>query len=864
MKSPLLSYHVNRRTVLAALATSGVAACGGGSDGAAGSPVVGGAGGTGTGATAGAGAGAGSTPGTGTVATPGAGSVPATDPTAGQGAGGAPITAPSTGEGTGSLPGTSPNAGQGTGTAPSTGTPAEPGTGGTPGNSTPGSGNSTPGSGSGTSGNGSSGSGNSAGQPDSTAPATDDTTATTSGQSFKTFAPTEPASTEAMYTGAAFAHPGLLHTSADFSRMTANLGRSPWSEGFAQLQSAVSGMSGWKVTATSTVSRYSSPSAGTSNFANFARDIGRAYACALYWKVTGTTAYADKAMDYLNTWSRTLTGIAGDNDVALLALNAYQFANVGEIMRSYAGCTPANLAAFQAMMTIFSDAVVGGDGKSGWLYSSRAPLSSYSNWQLASIAAAMAIGVLKDDVAMFNGALEYFRTGEGNGGVKQAVYYLHPGHLGQTQEAGRDQGHATLSAGLMTVICEMAWNQGINLYGFGNNRVLAGSEYIAKGNLAVAGNFPSMPFREYRIKGIDHTSFATGAQGIQRNQWAIVHNHYANRKGVAAPFCKAFVDTRVETASDNDLPGFGTLTYSRDPFTAATTPTGLMHFVNDGEVTLSWWGVPNATAYVVKRSTAPNTGFVDVATINSGSLLSFVDKGLAAGTYYYAVTARVGLGETGPSNRVMAVTATQLAMRLPFSENGGSTAADSSGNGLAGKLVSAGWGAGRNGASAVALTGSGSYVALPNDLGAELGDCTLSLWTFWTGAGNTREYLLSLGNGGDQFLVVCPKWSDGRTRVLISTSGRDGDVELGTGARMASGRWVHVAVTLSSSLMTLYYDGVQQAQVNCPWQPRHFGRTNKNWLGRWGDNYYSGRIADFRIHHNAMSASEVAALYAST
>ena len=102
---------------------------------------------------------------------------------------------------------------------------------------------------------------------------------------------------------------------------------------------------------------------------------------------------------------------------SLLALNAYQFANVGEIMRSYAGCTPANLAAFQAMMTIFSDAVVGGDGKSGWLYSSRAPLSSYSNWQLASIAAAMAIGVLKDDVAMFNGALEYFRTGEGNGGV---------------------------------------------------------------------------------------------------------------------------------------------------------------------------------------------------------------------------------------------------------------------------------------------------------------------------------------------------------------------------------------------------------------------------------------------------------------
>lgn|GEM_PF-5592021 len=52
--------------------------------------------------------------------------------------------------------------------------------------------------------------------------------------------------------------------------------------------------------------------------------------------------------------------------------------------------------------------------------------------------------------------------------------------------------------------------------------------------------------------------------------------------------------------------------------------------------------------------------------------------------------------------------------------------------------------------------------------------------------------------------------------------------------------------------------------MNSTWQPHHFGRTSKNWLGRWGDNDYSGRIADFRIHHNAMSASEVAALYASS
>lgn len=702
------------------------------------------------------------------------------------------------------------------------------------------------------------------GQGGDTAPNIGNGVDTSSGQSFERFGVTEAANTEAMYSGVTFKHPGLLHTSADFARMIANLAKSPWSDGFAQLQLAVAGMSDWTVNATGTVSRYSSPSAGTSNFSNFARDIGRAYACALYWKVTGDSTYADKAMDYMNTWSSTLTSIAGDNDIALLALNAYQFANVGEIMRTYSGCTPANLAAFQAMMTIFSNEAAGTDGSSGWLYDSRASLASYSNWQLASIAALMAIGVLKDDVGMFNSALEYFRTGEGNGGIKQAVYHLHHGYLGQTQEAGRDQGHATLAVGLMGVICEMAWNQGIDVFGFGNNRVLAGSEYIAKGNLAVSGTYPTMPFREYKVKGIDQTRFATAAQGAQRNEWALVYNHYVNRRGVAAPFCKAFVDARVETASDNDLPGFGTLTYTREPSAGAVTPTGLTHYVNDGNVTLSWWGVPDATSYVVKRSTSPATGFIDVATIGSDSAMSFADAGLAAGTYYYVVTARVGSVETGASNRVKAVTATQLAVRLPFSESSGSTASDSTGNGLAGRLVSAGWGAGRNNASAVSLTGTGSYVVLPNDIATELGDCTISMWTYWTGAGNAREYLFSLGNGNDQFLVVCPKWSDGHTRVLISTSGRDGGIEMGTGARMTPNKWTHVAVTIASGVMTLYYDGVPQVQANCIWQPHHFGRTNKNWLGRWGDNYYTGLIADFRIHLNAMSASDVASLYEST
>jgi hypothetical protein len=40
-----------------------------------------------------------------------------------------------------------------------------------------------------------------------------------------------------------------------------------------------------------------------------------------------------------------------------------------------------------------------------------------------------------------------------------------------------------MGIGLMGIFCEMAWNQGDDLYGYDNNRLLKGAEYVAKYNL---------------------------------------------------------------------------------------------------------------------------------------------------------------------------------------------------------------------------------------------------------------------------------------------------------------------------------------------------------------------------------------------
>src|SRR5207245_2344246 len=104
----------------------------------------------------------------------------------------------------------------------------------------------------------------------------------------------------------------------------------------------------------------------------------------------------------------------------------------------------------------------------------------WCNWDACNIASVLAIGVLCDKREIYNEAIDYFKHGGGNGAIEHAVVVIHPGHLGQFQESGRDQGHNTLAVALLATVCEMAWHQGDDLYGYDDNRFLAGAEYVAK------------------------------------------------------------------------------------------------------------------------------------------------------------------------------------------------------------------------------------------------------------------------------------------------------------------------------------------------------------------------------------------------
>jgi len=668
-----------------------------------------------------------------------------------------------------------------------------------------------------------------------------------------------------------FIHPGLLHTEADFERMRAKVkaGESPWIDGWQRLTENRHASLSWVPRPQPEIHRNDGVNPDNSQI--FANDVAAAYACALRWQVSGDKAYADKAVEIMNAWSAMLTKITwsdGHYDGYLVAgFQGYQFANAAEIMRGYSGWADADWQRFKQMMVdVFLPLV------NGYTNATPSSLLVYSNWDLGAMAAGLAIAVLIDDRTLFDQTIEYFKTGLGNGGIPRTVNYIHPGYWGQTQEAGRDQGHDTLSVMVLSTLAEMAWNQGVDLYGYDNNRILAGCEYVARGNLIQTGtSYYAMPFSPYTNGNVRDTVFATGSQGAVRPEWTLILNHYLNRRGIAAPFTRRFVELTSPEGGGGDYGpnsggfdqlGYGTLTFTRDPIAQGAAPSGLTAYTNAGDVVLSWWGSAYATTYNVKQSATRGGPYTTIAS-GIAEPRTFTDHAPSAGAHYYVVTAETPDGESEISNEARAFGATELHTLLTFDAGSSSTAADDAGNAHAGTL-SAGvtWQTGKKGSSA-AFDGSAGYVGLPDDLLTDVGDFTIVTWVYWTGT-TANQRIFDFGTGLGEYMFLTPRTGAGHLRFAITTNLRVGEQAIEASSALPSGQWVQVAVTLSGTTGTLYVNGKPVGtNPDLHLAPFRLGHTTHNWLGRSqyaSDAYFKGQIDDFRIYYGALSVSEIAAL----
>jgi hypothetical protein len=347
--------------------------------------------------------------------------------------------------------------------------------------------------------------------------------------------------------GKSFTHPGLLHTRADLDRMRQQVaaGHEPWKSGFEKMRIDRASRSDWRVRGPFVV--VTREKGNVTGLSQMVQDGRAAYQNAVMWCVTGNEAHARKAVEILNAWAGTLRKMDG-RDVQLSAgLNGFLFVNAAELMRhTYSGWHPNDVARFERLLLEV-------------VYPPIKDFATFANgnWDGACIKTMMAIGVFCDRRELFDRAVEYFKSGKGNGRLTSYVI----NDSGQCQESGRDQQHTQLGLGALAEACEVSWNQGVDLYAEADNRLLRGFEYTARYNLGqdvpfvatvdVTGKYP-------------HKSISPVGRGSLRPIYEMVWHHYQNRRSVPAPFTKQAADRiRPEGAGfQSDHPGFGTLLFS--------------------------------------------------------------------------------------------------------------------------------------------------------------------------------------------------------------------------------------------------------------------------------------------------------------
>ncbi|MFC5632864.1 alginate lyase family protein [Streptomyces bullii] len=380
-----------------------------------------------------------------------------------------------------------------------------------------------------------------------------------------------PGTAPAVAASAPYAHPGLLHTRADLERMAAKVkaGAEPYTAGFAELTANRHAQSGWRANPQAIVYR---GSGSPENYRILYNDVHAAYQNALRSHVSGDSAHADTAVAILNAWSAKLTRLEGSADRFLAAgLYGYQFANAAELVRDHQDFA---LERFQAMLLdVFAPL-----SESFLANHNNAVVTNYwPNWDLTALACVLAIGIFCDDRAKVDRAVEYFKHGEGMGSVRHAIPVVHDDGLAEWVEAGRDQGHALLGVGLMGTVCEMAWNQGIDLYGYGDNRFLKGAQYVAKWSLGGDVPYTANTRKKGAVGGWSGTETATDAAAVDpamtRPIWAMIANHYTKRRGLSATYLtRAAAKAAPEGGGGDygpnsggyDQLGFGTLAFTRD------------------------------------------------------------------------------------------------------------------------------------------------------------------------------------------------------------------------------------------------------------------------------------------------------------
>ena len=423
-----------------------------------------------------------------------------------------------------------------------------------------------------------------------------------------------------------FIHPGMLHTEADFARVRKQLadGDTKVTEAYNVLKAAAYAQSSANTYPVETIVR----GGGTGeNYINAARGATIAYQNALRWRIEGNKNCAKHAVEVLMAWANTCKYISGNSNWALAAgLYGYQFANAAELVRDYDGWNKEDFETFKRWMIDlwYSRAIGFLRGRNGtWENAGKwgeCPGHYWSNWGLCNALCVACIGILCDDVFIYNQGMSFFKYDQvgtftdprtanpiRNDGLTEFLGNLVVttsewsgetgayGKVGQMQESGRDIGHATMALGLAVDLAQIGWNQGDDLFSYMDHRLAAGIEFVA----AQQKGITDLPWTTYHYaesglawwdnRSWQQGSYATGEQ--IRPYWGSVIGHYEGIKGVKMPFSEwAYEKMGIDgggigsTSGGYDHLGYSVLMNTRPFATEETRPTELKPLIRiDGQ-----------------------------------------------------------------------------------------------------------------------------------------------------------------------------------------------------------------------------------------------------------------------------------------
>lgn len=228
---------------------------------------------------------------------------------------------------------------------------------------------------------------------------------------------------------------------------------------------------------------------------------------------------ADEAVAIINAYAKTLQRFDG-HDAPLCTIQGYDLVRAMTLMKAHKTDEWDAMVRRAILPTLDQ-------------FEADSPYAN-GNWGAIVNRQRMACAIFLEDSALYKASVDYFLHANDNGSLSKYI-----SETGQCQETGRDQGHVQLGLEALAQTCEMAWEQGDDLWGALDNRLLKGFEYTAKYNLGY-----EVPFTIWTdCTGLynDWTEPGQMGRGNLWNIYELPYNHYVKRKGLSMPYTERIV-----------------------------------------------------------------------------------------------------------------------------------------------------------------------------------------------------------------------------------------------------------------------------------------------------------------------------------